>query len=143
MRSALISRERSRTIGILFLAGMALSAAASGCATGVTRDGLIKLMQEGSAPLLVDVRSQGEYDRDYIPGAIHISFFSVVSGLRGLGYPKTEPVVLYCEHGPRSGIASLSLSLSGNEKIYSLDGHMKSWRANGYPLEMPSPPLHY
>jgi rhodanese-related sulfurtransferase len=97
-------------------------------------------MREGNPPLLVDVRSQGEYDRDHVPGAIHIPFFSVVSGLRGLGYPETEPVVLYCEHGPRSGIASLSLSLSGYEKIYSLDGHMKGWRANGYPLEMPSPP---
>jgi rhodanese-related sulfurtransferase len=140
MRSALISRQRSRTIGILFLTGLALSAVSSGCATGVTRDGLIKLMQEGSAPLLVDVRSQGEYDRDHVPGAIHIPFYSVVSGLRGLGYPKTEPVVLYCEHGPRSGIASLSLSLSGYEKIYSLDGHMKGWRASGYPLEIPFPP---
>jgi rhodanese-related sulfurtransferase len=143
MRSALISRQRSRTIGILFLTGLALSAVSSGCATGVTRDGLIKLMQEGSAPLLVDVRSQGEYDRDHVPGAVHIPFFSVVSGLRELGYPKTEPVVLYCEHGPRSGIASLSLSLYGYEKIYSLEGHMKGWRANGYPLEIPSPPLHY
>jgi rhodanese-related sulfurtransferase len=138
MRSALISRFR--TFGILLLAGAALTVAAAGCATGITRDDLLQLMQEGNAPLLVDVRSQGEYDRDHVPGAIHIPFFSVVSGLRVQGYPKTEPVVLYCEHGPRSGIASLSLSLFGYEKIYSLDGHMKGWRANGYPLEMPSPP---
>jgi rhodanese-related sulfurtransferase len=44
-------------------------------------------------------------------------------------------VLLYCEHGPRSGIASFLLFLSGYENVYSLEGHMKGWRGNMFPVE--------
>jgi rhodanese-related sulfurtransferase len=117
----------------LFIAVVCLSVA--GCATGITRDELLNKMQQGPALLIVDVRSQGEYDKDHIPGAVHIPFYTVRSGIREIGYSQKDPVVLYCEHGPRSGLASLTLYLSGYEQIYSLDGHMNGWRANGFPIE--------
>jgi rhodanese-related sulfurtransferase len=44
--------------------------------------------------------------------------------------------VLYCEHGPRSDIAGFSLYLSGYEKVYSLEGAMKAWRKNEFPIEV-------
>ena len=107
-----------------------------GCATGITRDDLLKDMQGDKPPLIVDVRSQGEYDRDHVPGAVHIPFYSIGSGLRVIGLAKQDPVVLYCEHGPRSGIAGVSLYLSGYEKVYSLEGSMKAWRKNEFPIEI-------
>jgi rhodanese-related sulfurtransferase len=107
----------------------------TGCAVNMTGDELLKRMQEGTAPLIVDVRSQGEYDRDHVPGATHIPFYAISSGLQQLGYPKTDPVVLYCEHGPRASIAGISLYLSGYDKIYTLDGHMKKWRKK-FPIEI-------
>jgi rhodanese-related sulfurtransferase len=85
--------------------------------------------------LIVDVRSDREYDKDHIPGSIHIPFYSISSGLAGIPYSKKDPVVVYCEHGPRAGIAALSLLLSGYEKLYSLEGHMKRWREHQFPLE--------
>ncbi len=103
------------------------------------REVLLQQMQEGTAPLIVDVRSQGEYDLGHIPGAVHISFYSIGSGLKERGVSKKEPVVLYCEHGPRSGIAGFTLWLSGYEKVYSLDGSMKAWRAKGFPIETTVP----
>lgn len=109
---------------------------ATGCAVSMTGDELLKRMQEGTAPLIVDVRSQGEYDRDHVPGATHIPFYSISSGLKQLGYSKAEPVVLYCEHGPRSGIAGISLFLSGYDNVFSLDGHMKNWRKKEFPIEI-------
>jgi rhodanese-related sulfurtransferase len=42
---------------------------------------------------------------------------------------------MYCEHGPRAGIAKLALSLSGFENISYLDGHMTAWRKSGLPIE--------
>lgn len=122
----------SRVRYFVLLLGIVLA----GCAAGITRDELLKQMQEGTAPLIVDVRSQKEYDRDHVPGAVHIPFYSIGSGLSDIGYPKNEPLVLYCEHGPRAGIAGFMLFLSGHEKLYSLVGHMKGWRKNSFPLEM-------
>jgi rhodanese-related sulfurtransferase len=113
-----------------------LVAVVCGCATGITREELLKKLQAAPAPLVVDVRSQGEYDKDHIPGAVPVPFYSILSGVKKTGLAKKDPVVLYCEHGPRSGIASLTLYLSGYEQIYSLDGHMKGWRANGFPIEV-------
>jgi len=120
----------------MLLMSVALSMGSTGCATGVTRDELLTLMRDGTAPLIVDVRSQGEYDRGHVPGALHISFYSIGSGLDGIGFSKNDPVVLFCEHGPRSGIAGFTLKVLGYERVYSLEGHMKGWRTDGYPVEI-------
>lgn len=107
-----------------------------GCAAGITRDELLEQMRNGTPPVIADVRSQREYDRDHVPGAVHVSFYSIGSGLKAIGISKHDPVVLYCEHGPRAGIAGFTLKLSGYEQVYSLEGHMKDWRAKGYPVEI-------
>lgn len=108
----------------------------SACATGMTREELLQQMQQGAKIMIVDVRSQGEYDEDHVPGAMHVPFYTIRSGIQELGWPKTDTLILYCEHGPRSGIASFTLYLSGYEKIYSLDGHMQGWRKSDFPLEV-------
>jgi rhodanese-related sulfurtransferase len=107
----------------------------TGCAAGISREELLKEMQEGRTPLIVDVRSQGEYDRDHVPGAVHVPFTSISSGLESMGARPDERIVLYCEHGPRAGIAYWSLSLSGYRNVYSLEGHMKGWRNSQFPIE--------
>ncbi len=116
--------------------GIMLVIVVAGCATGITRENLFQEMQGDNPPLVVDVRSQGEYDRDHVPGAVHIPFYSIGSGLKAIGHAKQYPVVLYCEHGPRAGIAGLSLFLSGYERVYSLEGSMKGWRKSEFPIEV-------
>jgi rhodanese-related sulfurtransferase len=120
-------------------AGMLLLALiCTGCTATVTRDELLRQIQAGIAPLIVDVRSQGEYDRDHLPGAMHIPFYTISSGVGEIGHAKNAPLVLYCEHGPRASIAGFSLFLSGYDTVYSLEGHMKGWRKNSFPIEIVS-----
>jgi len=114
---------------------LALLLSLSGCAAGISREELLKEMQEGNAPLIVDVRSQGEYDRDHVPGAVHIPFTGISSGLKGMSTQPGERIVIYCEHGPRAGLANWSLYLSGYRNVYSLEGQMKGWRENQFPIE--------
>ena len=128
-----VKRYRDRIITILAITLVCIS---TGCATGISREALLEKMKADSAPFIVDVRSQGEFDKDHVPGALHIPFYSVSSGLKKIGFSKKDLLVLYCEHGPRSGIASLTLFLSGYEQIYSLDGHMQGWRKNAFPIEI-------
>ena len=127
---------RYRVSCIMIIIGIMLVIDVVGCATNITRDELLRQMMTERPPLVVDVRSQGEYDRDHVPGAVHIPFYSIGSGLKDLGYSKSDPVVLYCEHGPRTGIAGFSLYLSGFEKVYSLEGNMKGWRKSEFPIEI-------
>jgi len=128
-----MKRCRDRIITILSLTLVCIS---MGCATGISREALLEKMTADPVPLIVDVRSQGEFDKDHIPGALHIPFYSISSGLNTIGFSKKDLLILYCEHGPRSGIASLTLFLSGYEQIYSLDGHMQGWRKNAFPIEI-------
>ncbi|HUI45084.1 MAG TPA: rhodanese-like domain-containing protein [Nitrospirota bacterium] len=121
---------------LLIAQGFAVLFSIAGCATGMTRDELFRQMQDGTAPLIVDVRSQGEYDQDHVPGAVHIPFYAVGTALQERGFPKKDPVLLYCEHGPRAGMSAFMLRLSGYEAVYSLEGHMKGWRKNDFPREM-------
>jgi len=110
----------------------------SGCAATIIQSDLLKKIQEKNAPVIVDVRSLGEYEQDHLPGAVHIPFYAIGSGLKELKYAKSEQIVLYCEHGPRAGLAGLSLYLQGYEQVYSLEGHMQVWRAKGLPIEKAS-----
>ena len=112
-----------------------LAAFLTACSTTIVRSELQKKLLESPAPLVVDVRSEGEYNADHIPGAINIPFYSIGSGLGSLSFPKEKPVVLYCEHGPRAGLAGISLYFHGYGKVYSLEGHMKGWRESGLPVE--------
>lgn len=107
----------------------------AGCSTTMTARELQRRMAETPAPLLVDVRSKDEYARDHIPGAVHIPFYAIGSGLQERGHPKDKPVVLYCEHGPRAGLAGISLSVQGYADVYSLQGHMQGWRQSGFAVE--------
>ncbi len=127
-------RKIKQYLAALVLAVMACISL-GGCATPISRADLLKKLQEKPAPLVVDVRSQGEYERDHIPGAVHIPFYSIGSGLKELGRASHDEIVLYCEHGPRAGLAGLTLYLSGYDRVYSLAGHMKGWRESGLPVE--------
>ncbi len=133
----ILFRKMTHYLAVFFLAFAACTILTS-CATSIGRVDLLKKLQEKPAPLLVDVRSQGEYDKDHIPGAVHIPFYSIGSGLKELGRAKHDVIVLYCEHGPRAGLAGLTLYLSGYDRVYSLEGHMKGWRESGLPVE-PAP----
>jgi rhodanese-related sulfurtransferase len=111
----------------------------SGCTTTMVQIDLLKKIQEKHSPVIVDVRSRGEYKYDHLPGAVHIPFYSIGSGVGDLKLEKNRQIVLYCEHGPRAGLAGLTLYLHGYDQVYSLEGHMQGWRANGLPIEKTSP----
>lgn len=119
--------------------GFVLIIALFACSAGISRDDVLSRMQDGTKSLIVDVRSQTEYVRGHLPGAVHIPFYAVASTLPQMQYPKKGEIVLYCEHGPRAGIAGLLLHFSGYDAIYSLEGHMKGWRQNQFPIEIINP----
>lgn len=111
-----------------------------GCASDgegyMQRDELLTQINSGKAPIIVDVRSSSEYESGHVPGAIHLPFWTAFTSDVMDGYQKEDVVVLYCEHGPRAGIAKLALSLSGFKNINYLEGHMTSWRSSGLPIKV-------
>lgn len=99
------------------------------------QDELLTQIQKGQAPIIIDVRSSSEYQTSHVPGALHIPFWTAFTTDKLDSLKKTDPVILYCEHGPRAGIAKLAISLSGFENISYLAGHMTAWKKAGLPVE--------
>ncbi len=96
---------------------------------------LMAQIKSGQAPVIIDVRSTSEYQAGHVPGAIHVPFWTAFTTDKIDNYEKKELVVLYCEHGPRAGIAKLALRLSGFKNVSYLDGHMTAWRKSDLPVE--------
>ncbi len=82
--------------------------------------------------LLVDVRTADEFATGHIHGAVNIPLDTLETQLNGI--PQTQPVVLYCHSGNRSGKAAQLLSNAGYKQIYDLGG-INAWTEQGYPIE--------
>ena len=87
------------------------------------------------APLMIDVRTRGEFNSGHIPGAVHIPHAELPGRLRELGTESEREIVVYCEQGNRSVLAAAALRRAGFRAVLHLEGDMSAWRANGLPCE--------
>jgi rhodanese-related sulfurtransferase len=124
------------------IAALVLGAvAAGGCASAgmpdrVMPDALLAAIDAGTAPVIVDVRTRREYEAGHVPGAIHVPFYTLLVGQDEVPGPRDRLLVVYCEHGPRAGVARLALRLAGFTDVRYLDGHMSGWKRRGLPREL-------
>ncbi|MDD9892290.1 MAG: rhodanese-like domain-containing protein [Gammaproteobacteria bacterium] len=86
--------------------------------------------EEGSL-LVLDVRSDHEYDRGHVPGALHIPQQQLANRLAELGEWRNKSIVVYCESGYRASLAASLLEEEGFNNVYHLVGHMREWRDSG------------
>jgi hydroxyacylglutathione hydrolase len=103
----------------------------------ITPQQLYKRIQQGEAPVIVDVRTRFEFEAGHVPGAVHMPFWSVLWRSSQLAASPDEPVVVYCAHGPRAGLARAALRLKGFNEVLYLEGHMSAWSKAGLPQEKP------
>ncbi len=88
----------------------------------------------GETPAVLDVRSPQEFASGHVPGAVNIPFQQVSSRLSELPGRDTEPLIVYCGHGPRAYIAARSLQRTGRT-LLMLRGHWSAWQsADGRPI---------
>lgn len=83
-----------------------------------------KRMDSGDDIIILDVRTQAEYDESHIPGAILIPNETI-----GTGKPEQLPdtdqeILVYCRSGNRSAQAAKKLVEAGYTQIYDFGGIM-------------------
>jgi rhodanese-related sulfurtransferase len=106
----------------------------------LTPEALHARMEGGDTPLVVDVRSRAEFTSGHVPGAVHVPFWAMLWRAGRLPVPRTDPVIVYCGHGPRARMAQSLLRLRGFTRVACLAGHMAGWRRAGFPVTAPAPP---
>jgi hydroxyacylglutathione hydrolase len=112
---------------------------APGCAQQETEEmspaELYTLIQSESPPLILDVRTLGEYRAGHVPGALHRPFYELLRRAPQVPASVDAPLIVYCEHGPRASIAAWGLRRSGFSRVVSLEGHMAAWKKRNLPVE--------
>ena len=94
----------------------------------------------GSAPRIVDVREQHEWDAGHIPGAELIPLGTVAQAAPERLPRKDERIVLHCAAGVRSAVAAYQLQQIGYTKVASMAGGFGAWCELGLPVEAPLAP---
>ena len=89
-------------------------------------------LEQGEEMLILDVRSDEEWESGHIRGARHIFVGHLEQRLSEV--PKDKPVAVYCESGNRSGLAASILLRAGYPKVYSVPGSIAAWKAAGFPI---------
>jgi phage shock protein E len=79
------------------------------------------MIEEGV--LLIDVRSDEEFEQGHIEGAIQIEWDDYDTLIATIGEDKQRPVVFYCRSGNRAGKSATELSTRGYTGIFNATGH--------------------
>ena len=73
-------------------------------------------------PILIDVRTDAEWDDGYIETAIHIPLDKISNTIEGFIEDKDQVIYLYCRSGKRSGQAEIALKSIGYVNAKNVGG---------------------
>jgi rhodanese-related sulfurtransferase len=85
-------------------------------------------------PILLDVRTPGEYSRGHLENSVLIPVQNLQSRLDELADYKDEPILIYCASGNRSTVASKILIDKGFTRIFNLRRGIGDWIKHRYPI---------
>ena len=96
---------------------------------------LLKRIESKSAPVIIDPRSEIEFKRGHIPGAINAPVRKILQNMAQLPKEKNLEMVIACMHGQRAMIAKWLLGLYGYRNMALLEGWLEGWIKAGLPWE--------
>lgn len=97
----------------------------------LTPEALSALVGQSAPPLLLDVRTNREYAKAHISGAVSMPLGTEHTAVEQ--YPKDGEVVLICKTGHRSQAAAITLLQAGFTNVSHLQGGMDAWRRTHHP----------
>ncbi len=77
--------------------------------------------------IVVDVRSEKDYQSGHLTNAINIPFQSIASDKKKLEKYKKKPLIIYCRSGNFSTQACKTLEKNGFETVHNLRGGVMAW----------------
>lgn len=101
----------------------------------IKADKLAEELAGSDLPFIVDVRSQGEWDKDgYIEGSINLPFSDFFTDLDQIPADKDARIIVLCASGHRGSIVMMGLRLMGYTNVINLNGGLGAWKSAGMPV---------
>ena len=88
----------------------------------ITAEEAKQIMDSEEGYIILDVRTQEEYDEGHIPGAIVISHEEIAEKAEEVLTDKDQLILVYCRSGRRSKIAAEALAELGYTNIKEFGG---------------------
>ena len=88
----------------------------------ITAEEAKQIMDNEEGYIILDVRTQEEYDEGHIPGAVVISHEEIAEKAEGVLTDKDQLILVYCRSGRRSKIAAEALAELGYTNIKEFGG---------------------
>ena len=88
----------------------------------ITAEEAKQIMDSEESYIILDVRTQEEYDQGHIPGAIVISHEEIAEKAKEVLTDKDQLILVYCRSGRRSKIAAEALVELGYTNIKEFGG---------------------
>ena len=88
----------------------------------ITAEEAKRIMDTQTGYVILDVRTQEEYDEKHIPGAILIPDYEIREKAEGILTDKNQLILVYCRSGRRSKLASEDLLELGYTNIKEFGG---------------------
>ena len=88
----------------------------------ITSEEAKQIMDSEEGYIILDVRTQEEYDQGHIPGAIQISHEEIAEKAEEVLTDKDQLILVYCRSGRRSKIAAEALVELGYTNIKEFGG---------------------
>ncbi len=98
----------------------------------ITSDEAKQMIDTGEY-ILLDVRTQEEYDEKHIPNCIHIPIdkndvMPFKAEVEKQILDKSAKIIIYCKSGFRSEIAAKAMSTLGYEQLYNMTDGIDGWK---------------
>jgi hydroxyacylglutathione hydrolase len=90
-------------------------------------------------PWVLDVRNAAEVAAGAIDGSHHIPLGHLQRRIDDV--PANQPVIVHCQSGIRSAIATSILLAAGRENVVDVLGGFNAWQAAGHPVTRASEPV--
>ena len=95
---------------------------------------LKKKMDKGETFVLLDVRSEADYQAAHLPGSLHISR-GELEFAAAAKIPDTDtPIYVYCRTGVKATFAAKTLLDIGYSNVTRISDSFKGWLEAGYPV---------
>ncbi len=99
----------------------------AGCSVGngyktISANDAMKIMQTAGDYIILDVRTQAEFDKKHIPGALLLPIADIREGKFDKIPDKNQMLLLYCWTGRRAEDSAKILAENGYTNVYTFGG---------------------
>jgi rhodanese-related sulfurtransferase len=92
-----------------------------------------QLINQGKT-VIVDVRDAAEFATGHIRDSKNIPLNELSQRINELDKFKSKSVIVLCQSGVRSSKAAMQLKKAGFNEVFSLNGGLAAWLAQGLPI---------